>query len=149
MTPPLTMSFDVACSVEHAFAVWTSRISSWWPRDHTVSGVAESVVLQSGVGGRIFERTPDGEEHEWGEVTVWRPPTTLAYLWHLGGDRSAATEVEIQFVPQDDATTRVEITHRGWDRLGAEAEAWRDQNRGGWESLVPHFRAAATTGESR
>ncbi len=26
MTDPLRMSFDVACSAEHAFRVWTSRI---------------------------------------------------------------------------------------------------------------------------
>jgi hypothetical protein len=31
MTEPLRMSFEVACSAEHAFATWTSRIASWWP----------------------------------------------------------------------------------------------------------------------
>jgi uncharacterized protein YndB with AHSA1/START domain len=149
MMEPLTMSFDVACSAEHAFTVWTTRISTWWPRDHTVSGRAESIVLQSGVGGRIYERTPDGTEHDWGQVTVWQPPTTLAYHWHLGRDRADATEVEIQFVPQGQAATRVEITHRGWERLGAAGESWRDQNYGGWRSLIPHFQAAAIQGDER
>ena len=72
MSAPLRMSFDVACSVEHAFTVWTSGIGTWWPPDHTVTGQADlEVVLQGGVGGRIYERTPDGVEHDWGEVTVW------------------------------------------------------------------------------
>ena len=37
--------------------------------------------------GRIYERTPAGTEHDWGEVTVWEPPARLAYLWHLRPDR--------------------------------------------------------------
>ena len=139
MTDPLRFSFDVDCSAEHAFSVWTSRIDSWWPSDHTVSGEAELVVLQSGVGGRIFERTPDGVEHDWGEVTLWNPPTQLAYLWHLGADRTAATEVEVRFVARGAATTRIEIEHRGWEQLGEAADQWRDRNRVGWDTLLPHF----------
>ncbi len=57
---PLRLSFDVACSPEHAFRVWTSRIGTWWPPDHTVTGHAEQVVLQGDVGGRIYEQTADG-----------------------------------------------------------------------------------------
>jgi activator of Hsp90 ATPase-like protein len=148
MTPPLRLSFDVACSVEHAFAVWTSDIGTWWPRDHTVSGQPEQVVLQGEVGGRIYERTREGVEHDWGEVTAWDPPGSLSYLWHLGRGRDAATEVEIQFVAQGDGMTRIAIEHRGWDRLGAEAAEWRDRNQFGWDSLIPHFRAAVTRGDS-
>jgi hypothetical protein len=63
-----------------------------------VSGEPDVIVLQSGVGGRIFERTSDGVEHDCGEVTLWNPPVELAYVWHLGADRTAATEVEVRFV---------------------------------------------------
>jgi uncharacterized protein YndB with AHSA1/START domain len=149
MIEPLTLSFDVACPADHAFAVWTSGIGTWWPRDHTVTGKADLVVLQSGVGGRIYERTPDGEEHDWGEVTVWDPPARLAYLWHIGRDRSEATEVEIRFVARDSATTRVEIEHRGWERLGEVGAERRNQNRRGWQALVPAFEAAVTEEDGR
>jgi hypothetical protein len=148
MTAPLRMSFDVGCSAEHAFAVWTSGIGAWWPRDHTVTGQADLVViLQSGVGGRIYERTVDGAEHDWGEVTVWRPPEQLAYLWHLRQDRADATEVEIHFVPQGADRTRIEIEHRGWERLGATGGELRNRNRAGWETLLPHFVAAIAKGD--
>ena len=143
MNAPLRMSFDVACSAEHAFAVWTSGIGTWWPPDHTVTGQADLViVLQSGVGGRIYERTSDGVEHDWGEVTVWNPPTQLAYLWHLRRDRADATEVEIRFLAQGAATTRIEIEHRGWERLGRAGEEWRGRNRAAWQTLLPDFLAA-------
>jgi hypothetical protein len=63
----------------------------------------------------------------------------LVYLWHLRADRSDATEVEISFIEATDTTTRVEIEHRGWERLGAEGETRRDANRAGWGSLLPHY----------
>jgi uncharacterized protein YndB with AHSA1/START domain len=140
------MSFEVACSVDHAFAVWTSDIGTWWPPDHTVSGHADLIVLETGVGGRIFERTPEGVEHDWGTVTAWEPPARLVYQWHIGRDRVDATEVEIQFHRQGDAATRIEIEHRGWDRLGADGEQRRVQNRGGWETLLPQYQDAIARG---
>jgi uncharacterized protein YndB with AHSA1/START domain len=147
MSTPLRMSFEVACPVEHAFSVWTAEISTWWPPDHTVTGRRDlAVVLQSGVGGRIYERTPEGVEHDWGEVTVWSPPTRLAYSWHIGRDRADATEVEIRFLAQGDGATRVEIEHRGWERLGRDADDRRQQNLAGWQALGPHFQAATQRG---
>ena len=138
----------MACPAEHAFALWTSRIGTWWPPDHTVTGEPGlAVVLEGGVGGRIYERTAAGTEHDWGQVTVWEPPSRLAYLWHLGQDRSQATEVDIRFVARGESDTRVEIEHRGWERLGTTADAWRDRNQIGWQTLLPHFAAALTKGD--
>jgi Activator of Hsp90 ATPase homolog 1-like protein len=141
MIQPLQLSFGVACTVDHAFRVWTSGIAMWWPADHTVSGEAGSlIVLEPVVGGRIYERTSTGVEHDWGEVTIWEPPTRLGYLWHLRRDRADATDVEIRFVEEGPGATRVEIDHRGWERLGTDAEDWRTRNRAGWETLLPHYR---------
>ena len=115
-------------------------------RSHRVRRGRHKVVLEGRPGGRIFERTTAGTEHDWGEVTIWEPPTRFGYLWHLKRDRSDATEVEIQFIGRGE-TTRVEIEHRGWDVLGADGENWRDRNRGGWATLLPHFVAAAAANE--
>lgn len=143
MIEPLRIGFDVQCSLDHAFTTWTLRINHWWPADHTVTGRADAeVVLEPRVGGRIFERTPEGTEHEWGEVTVWDPPNRLGYLWHMRRDRADATQVEIRF-QADGPTTRVEVEHTGWERLGAAAQEWRDRNVGGWTSLAPHFLTEA------
>jgi uncharacterized protein YndB with AHSA1/START domain len=137
MTEPLRMEFDVACPPEHAFAVWTARIDTWWPRDHTVSGAPDlEVVLQDRVGGRIFERTPD--------VTVWQPPDRLAYRWHLRQNPADSTEVDIRFLPTGDDATRVEIEHRGWERLGSAADDGREQNKAGWSALLPHYQQHVT-----
>lgn len=144
MIEPLRLAFEVRCPVEHAFATWTADTSRWWPASHTVTADAGlAVIFEGRVGGRIFERTPAGIEHDWGEIIAWEPPGRLVYLWHLRADRADATEVEIRFIDRGERTTLVEIEHRGWERLGADAVARRDANRAGWGGLLPHFVAAA------
>jgi Activator of Hsp90 ATPase homolog 1-like protein len=141
---PLRLTFDIACPAEHAFTVWTERLSAWWPKGHSVSGDRDAVVtLEPGPGGRIYERTSDGTEIDWGEVTTWDPPRRLRYLWHIGRARTDATDVELTFVDRGDGTTRLEIVQSGWERLGAEGATWREANTNGWSGLVPVFVAAA------
>jgi hypothetical protein len=141
---PLRLSYEVRCSAEHAFEIWTSRLSSWWPKGHSASGHPDTtVVLEPRLGGRIFERTPDGTEIEWGEITLWDPPHRLGYLWHIARDRADATDVSVTFVDVGEAITRLDIVHSGWERLGAPGQAWREANTAGWEALLPHFAAAA------
>ena len=142
MIEPIRIALEVHGPPPHAFEVWTALISQWWPADHTVTGEPDlTVVLEGRAGGRIFERTRAGIEHEWGEVTVWDPPSRLVYLWHLRRDRADATEVEIRFTGRGEDTL-VEIEHRGWERLGTEGQELRDRNGGGWATLLPHYAAA-------
>lgn len=146
MTEPLQFSFRVGASPERAFELWTAQTSTWWPASHTVSGQSGvEVVIEPRVGGRIFERTPAGAEHDWGEVTAWEPPRRISYLWHLRQDRADATEVEVTFEPDGASaeSTNVSIVHRGWERLGAGASEGRELNQRGWAGLLPHFRAVA------
>ncbi|HEX2469720.1 MAG TPA: SRPBCC domain-containing protein [Candidatus Limnocylindrales bacterium] len=150
MIEPLRLSFDVDAPQDHAFDTWTRAIGRWWPADHTHTGRSDlQIVLEGRVGGRIFERTPDGHEWDWGEVTAWEPPVRLAYLWHLKRDRAEATEVEIRFSSLADDATRVDIEHRGWEVLGAESQTWRDRNMGGWATLLPHYREAVATANGK
>jgi uncharacterized protein YndB with AHSA1/START domain len=141
---PLRIDVDIDCPPAHAFATWAERFGSWWPASHTVTGDPAAIVLEPRLGGRIFERAPGGREIDWGEITGWEPPHRLTYRWHLRRDRADATDVEIRFVAAGEGSTRMEIVHDGWERLGAEAEQWRDANRGGWSGLLPVFSAACT-----
>lgn len=139
---PLEIEFTVECSAEHAFAVWADKTSMWWPHDHSVSGEPGlTVTFEPRAGGRIFERTPQGGEHDWGEVLVWDPPAKLVYLWHIGRGRSDATEVEVTFTHMDGGTT-ISIVHRGWERFGEAGAELRKKNRHGWSGLLPHFQSA-------
>jgi hypothetical protein len=140
----LELSFEIACPPGHAFEVWTTRLSSWWPKGHSASGDPDTVVtLEPRLGGRIYERTSDGREIEWGQVTTWQPPDRLGYRWHIGRDRGDATDVELRFVDLGDGRTRLDIVHRGWERLGAEGDPFRQANAHGWDALLDAFGPAA------
>jgi len=144
MTDALRLSHEIGCSPEHAFDVWTTRWSTWWPKGHSASGDPDTVViLEPRLGGRIFERTSDGTEIDWGEITDWDPPRHLGYRWHIAWDAARATDVSLSFVDLGDGRTRLDIEHTGWERFGEEAETWRTANTGGWNALVLGFRTAA------
>ncbi len=139
---PLELGFTVACPPERAFEVWARRTSLWWPHGHSVSGEPGlTVTFEPRPGGRIYERTPQGAEHDWGEVLAWEPPHRLAYLWHLRFDRADATEVEVTFAAAAGGTD-VSIVHRGWERLGAKGPERRERNRKGWAGVTGHYRRA-------
>jgi hypothetical protein len=114
-------SITVACDQEHAFRTWVQRIDLWWPKQHSRSGNrATIVVLEPFVGGRFFERTPDGSEYVWGSVTSWNPPYALAFHWYLGSSAEQPTRVEITFSDLGARRTRVDVRHEGADVLGAQ-----------------------------
>jgi hypothetical protein len=53
-----------------------------------------------------------------------------------------------RFLAQGTEATRVEIEHRGWERLSPQtARPWRDRNQANWQTLLPHFIEAITQGE--
>jgi Activator of Hsp90 ATPase homolog 1-like protein len=141
---PLVIEVDLRCSAAHAFATWTQSFGTWWPAGHRSSDDPRATVhLEPRLGGRIYERTGDGREIDWGEVTEWDPPRRLGYLWHLRRDRAGATDVRVDFVENHGGVSRIRIEHTGWERLGEEGPSWRDANRGGWSGLLPHFIEAA------
>ena len=143
MIEPIKLSFVVACPAEHAFATWTGKASSWWPVEHTVSHErGAKIVFEPRQGGRIYEHTPDGREISWGEILEWDPPGRLRYHWHLATDPANATDVVIVFRQLSESSTRIEIEHGGWDRLGEIGTAWRDANHAGWDGVLPPYRAS-------
>ena len=94
----------------------------------------------SAAGSSSGRRT--GDEHDWGEVTVWEPPARLAYLWHLRRDRADATEVSVRFAPRATAAPGWRSSTPAGSAWAPTAEAWRGRNRAGWRTLLPHYVAA-------
>ena len=117
---PLRLEFTVACPAERAFELWARETSRWWPAGHSVSAdPGLSVTFEARAGGRIYERTPDGDEHDWGEVLVWEPPHRLELplapaLRPQRRDRGGG-----HLRRGGRRAPRSAIVHRGWERLGA------------------------------
>jgi len=137
---PVRKFIDVNLSPEDAFRRFTEQIAAWWPlKTHSVGEEsAETVVFETRRGGRIYERTRDGAIHLWGTVIACDPPDRVVFSWHPGREADTAQEVEVRFVASE-AGTRLELEHRGWEALGAEAETMRSRYSEGWEYVLGRF----------
>ncbi|HEX6208953.1 MAG TPA: SRPBCC family protein [Actinomycetota bacterium] len=141
---PVRVAVTVLTRPDDAFRLYTERIADWWPLEtHSLFGRdATRAVFEGREGGRIYEVHRDGRESEWGRVLVWDPPARVVHSWQPNPERSGTTEVEVRF-HEVDGGTRVELEHRGWERLGDEAEALRGEYEGGWVTVLDAYERAA------
>lgn len=137
----LVKRIEVATTPETAFRVFTEEMQSWWPMDtHSIGeDKVAAIVVDPREGGRITERWHDGTEYEWAIFTTWDPPRRFVMDWRPNPDpRRPYTEVEVSFTQADDVTI-VELQHRGWERLGAEAADARESYDTGWDAVLSRF----------
>ncbi|TAH36380.1 MAG: ATPase [Planctomycetota bacterium] len=134
---PLRRSILVPWAQEAAFRRFTAEIGTWWPlRSHSVGGErSETVIFEGRVGGRLYERIRGGEESTWGTVTAWEPPARVVFTWHPGRAAELEQEIELRFIPQGGGT-RLELTHSGWEKLGALGPKARRGYRIGWAYVL-------------
>lgn len=92
-----------------AFALFTLRISEWWPpeRRHT-QGPGSRIVLDP--AGPFYEESADGKRVELGQVVAFEPSARLLLDWYPGTDRDHPTRVEITFQGEGDGT-RIHLQH--------------------------------------
>jgi uncharacterized protein YndB with AHSA1/START domain len=140
---PVRQSVRVRRPVQAAFDLFTRDIGTWWPvRTHHVRGEVIGIVFEGRVGGRVYELCRDGQTADWGRVLAWEPPHRVVFTWQATGG-SEPTEVEVRFVVEDAAVTRVELEHRGWERLGQTGAERRGRYLNGWPRVIGLFAAAA------
>lgn len=149
--PSVRKEIVVETSQARAFRVFTEEQGAWWPlaTHHIGEKDAETAIIEPRVGGRWFERAPDGTVCPWGKVLVWDPPGRIVLSWEIGpnwkSDLATSTEVEVRFVALGPALTRIELEHRNLDRLGDAAEALRGafDSEGGWSGILKLYAARA------
>lgn len=115
--PPVRQSTTVKATREHTFQTFTERLAEWWPLDpFSFGGSARiaTVTLDPRVGGEVVEHWEDGTARPWGTLLTWEPPESLSMTWNVTG---APTEIGLHFTAVTHHVTRVDIEHRGWDRL--------------------------------
>jgi uncharacterized protein YndB with AHSA1/START domain len=146
---PVRKSILVSAPQANAFETFTAGLDRWWPKKaHVGPTTPSSVTIEPRLGGRWYERTTDGTETDVGRILAWEPPHRFVVSWdidcHWQPDRTVGTEVEIRFVAKSPTETRVELEHRGFERMGEEAGAsLRKDVNGGWPSMLDLFKTAA------
>jgi uncharacterized protein YndB with AHSA1/START domain len=141
-------SIVVEAPIERAFRVFTEDFDRIKPREHNMLGVEiDETVFEPRVGGRVYDRGVDGSEFRWARVLAFEPPTRLVFSWDLSpqwqieSDPEKTSEVEVRFIAESDARTRVELEHRNLDRHGAGWESVRDAvgGEGGWPLYLERY----------
>ena len=142
--PPVRKTITVDWNVERAFRRFTEELGDWWPlATHAVApGKAERCVMEGRAGGRLYEIHRDGSTAEWGRILEWEPPGRVVFSWYPGRDPETGQRVEVRFTALDSGT-RVELTHTGWERLGAVAAESRDDYESGWDGVLARYTAVS------
>jgi uncharacterized protein YndB with AHSA1/START domain len=145
---PVRTSIVVDAPIEHAFSVFTNDMGSWWPPGHHIleAELAE-IVFEPRAGGHVYDRGVDGSECRWARVLVFEPPKLVVFSWdislewQLEGDPERTSEVEVRFVAETPARTRVQLEHRGIERHGQGWERMRDAvaSPEGWTAGLRSF----------
>jgi uncharacterized protein YndB with AHSA1/START domain len=143
---PIVRSVVVECTVAEAFELWTTRIHVWWPVGRISASEQDTsrVIMEPREGGRLYERTKEGEEVDWGRIVQWEPPGRIVYEWFLGSDPNRPTTIEVRFSAQEDGTTKVTVEHGRWEHAPAElAEEHRAcvAAPDGWSGILEGYRA--------
>jgi uncharacterized protein YndB with AHSA1/START domain len=127
----------VECAVEEAFRVFTADAQAWWPTEsHSIHGSeVREIVFEEREGGEVYEISNTGEKGHWATVASWQPPNRLVLEWNILERDPVATELEVRFLPEGNAT-RVELEHRGWDALAEGAAEKRDAYETGWDHVL-------------
>jgi len=146
---PVRKSIRVKASQAHAFEVFTSGLGRWWPRTHSIgTAPVKAVVMETHLGGRWYQLGEDGSQATVGKILLWEPPNRFVISWDINSqwkaDLTVSSEVEVRFVADGPDATLVELEHRKFEQMGAQAgEKMRGDVDGGWPAMLEHFRTEA------
>jgi uncharacterized protein YndB with AHSA1/START domain len=141
-------SVVVDAPIEKAFRVFTEDFGRFKPPAHNLLGVEiAETVFEPRVGGHLYDRGVDGSECRWARVLVYEPHYRVVISWDIGPTWQIETnpdktsEVEVRFIVEAAARTRVELEHRHLDRHG---EGWHGVREGvdgdqGWPLYLRGF----------
>lgn len=150
---PVRKSIVVNAAADRAFTLFIDRFDAIKPREHNLLAVpVAQTVFEPRVGGHIYDVGTDGSRCEWSRVLVYEPPTRVVFSWDIGptwqieSDPDRTSEVEVRFIPEGAARTRVELEHRHLERHG---EGWQSVARGvggdaGWPLYLDRYLDVVT-----
>ncbi|MEM0950017.1 MAG: SRPBCC domain-containing protein [Pseudomonadota bacterium] len=149
-TPPIRKTVTVPLDPLAAFELFAKDIDRWWPKEtHSLAagsgkGAQARVRVEPRPGGRVIETLPDGTEAPWADVEHYIPGTRLTLRWYVGQTPEQATLVDVRFSPVDTGT-RVDLSHSGFETLGAAGSKTHASYHTGWDRVLVKCFADACT----
>ena len=148
-----TAEVRVDATPDEAFHLFTDEIGMWWRRGTRYWNDPErglSLRIEPWVGGRFVEvyDLDSGDGMEVGRVTAWEPGRRFVMTWtQVGWPPDVATDIEVTFEPVGDQTL-VRLEQTGFERVGPDAEDFRDGYAAGWKEVLGWFAERVNREES-
>jgi uncharacterized protein YndB with AHSA1/START domain len=150
----LHVEVTVDAPIEHAFRIFTERFDDIKPHAHNLLEVPIArTVFEARTGGAIYDVGTDGSTCTWARVLACEPPHRLVFSWDISPqwqiepDPARTSQVEIRFIPETPARTRVALTHRHLDRHGDGWHGFTSLDAGdGWPLYLERYRAVVEEG---
>src|SRR5258708_15379052 len=125
---PVRKTVRVNAPIAHAFEVFTSGLTRWWPYDHGVGKKPiKTVLMEPRLGGRWLEIADDGTETSVATITLWEPPHRLGIVWPVNAqwepDAAMKTEVGGGFSPRGPGATQGRMVDPKVETMGARGGA--------------------------
>ena len=145
----------VEAPIDRAFTVFTEQFGEFKPAEHNLLAVPiAETVFEPRVGGHIYDRGVDGSVCRWARVLDYQPPDRVVFSWDIGptwqveSEPDNTSEVEVRFIAESPARTRVELEHRNLDRHGPGWQSVSDGvgHEAGWLLYLDRYAALFTAG---
>ena len=139
---PVRKSVRVKAPIDHAFEVFTTGLTRWWPNNHGIGKKPiAKVLMEPRLGGRWLEIAEDGTETSAATIIAWEPPKRFVLQWQVNAqwkpDTAMQSEVDVRFTAQGPGDTLVELVHHKFETMGPAAGAsLRKDVDGGWPMLM-------------
>ena len=144
----------VEASTERAFGVFVEQFDRVKPREHNMLDVdIAETVFEPRAGGHIYDRGEDGSECRWARVLAYEPPDRLVFSWDIDPrwqietDQAKTSEVEVRFISETPARTRVELEHRNLHRHGEAARSAIGSSSSGRSAAVTSLSAGMASAQ--
>jgi len=133
---PIEHEYEVACTPEHAYRVFTREIGQWWHPAYAPPGLTD-VDIEPTLGGACVMRMADGSAYRWGTVTAWAPGH-FGMDFMLAQDPDHPSRIDVWFEPHGEGT-RIRFSHGGWTAGNVAGRARFSE----WPVLLDRFVALA------
>src|SRR5437016_13141774 len=146
---PVRKSVRVKAPIAHAFEVFASGLTRWWPHNHGIGKKPiKKVMMEPRLGGRWLEIAEDGSETSVATIILWEPPHRFVMVWQVNAqwkpDLAMKSEVDVRFTAGGPDATAVELVHHKFETMGPDAGAsLRKDVDGGWPDLMERFAQEA------
>lgn len=137
---------SINASTERVFEALTDDVSAWWGAPYLLTASPQAIILESQVGGRLYEQSSSGDGALWATVTAIKKNEHLVLTGPIGMSGALHSVVTFNLEPKNEGeATLLKLSHQAIGQLGDDTQS---NYNAGWQDLLGvRLKAFVETGE--